>query len=462
MPSIERDAKSEPMPIGFGFNSISGRLGGRVLDYVDTDMRIDTPIHNRPGQSVSYGFEEITRFSSVERRMSRIAAARLGRGIFQAEAASSFGRSFSLTQFNTNLLIDVDVVNSISYLDGGSATQDALTSKASIQAFLAYCGDGIVYAHQSGGRLTAVVQFSSKYVEDFQATQEQVGLAVKAWGSGAMDLSSAIRSMERLSGMSIRLVRTGGIGSIPTLDALAAAVSSFPDKVSTDKGNPWIQRILTRDYNAYPALMPSELSYLDLDDINRKLSTIADFLDRAYEAGSDFRFIVDNPDLFENPLEIAAKARDAFTQTEVEIQRLLGTAAAIQRDGTTPLPAPPLLPQVPAVRRTKPVPIVTARPTVVTLFEADNFQGASRELTESVTNLVNLDFNDVVSSWAVYGAPGEYRVEFFVAADFRDLAFEVTSPSSASNMRFRKEIGGTPFEFSFNDHISSVRITKMR
>lgn len=462
MPAIERDAKSEPMPIGFGFNTISGRLGGRVLDFVDADMRIDAPIPNRPGQSVNYGFEEITRFSSLERRISRIAAARLGRGIFQAEAATSLGRSFSLTQFNTNLLIDVDVVNSTSYLDGGQATQDSLTSRASIPAFLAFCGDGIVYAHQSGGRLTAILQFASKYVEDFQATQEQVGLAVKAWGSGAMDLSTAIRSMERLSSMSIQLIRTGGIGSIPTLDALAAAVSTFPEKVSTDKGNPWIQRIFTRDYNAYPALLPTEFSYLDLDDQNRKLSTVADYLDRAYEAGSDFQFIVDNPDLFENPQEVAAKARDAFTQTEVEIQRLLGLAAEIQRDGTKPLPAPPTLPQVPAVRRTKPVPVATARPTVVTLFEADNFQGASRELSESVSNLVNLGFNDVVSSWVVNGAPGEYRVEFFIAADFRELAFEVTSPSSAGNMLRQILIGDRYHDFSFNDHISSVRITKIR
>lgn len=240
------DLTTDRMIIGQGFNSITGDQGGMAVSYAGPADLVTAS--DSEGQSVVFDYRAITSFEELERSLNISVAASFGWGIFSSDLAASFVRSGTFSQHNSFLFLNVEVTNATEVLRRPMLTQAAMSrAKAGQIAFLDFCGDSYVYGRQTGGQLTAVVQFSSTTVENHEEVSAKISGSVAGYGSGSLKIDEALKSLSGISQTTIHLVRRGGLGAVPSINELADAARQFPTQVAKKGGNPATVAMLTRD-----------------------------------------------------------------------------------------------------------------------------------------------------------------------------------------------------------------------
>jgi hypothetical protein len=452
------DLQTDRLLVGQGYNFVTGAQCG--MSVVFTDEGDLTTASGTNGQSVTFDYTMLESFEALEQRLNISAAASFGFGIFSADLSADFVRTGSFSQYNTFLFLDVTVTNPTEVLKRPMLTPAAIERAHSGQsAFLDFCGNSYVYGRQTGGQLTAIVQFSSTTQENYQSVKTRVSGSVAGYGSGTLKIDEAIKSLSNVSRTNIHIVRRGGLGAIPTLEDLANAARQFPTTVARSGGNPGTVAMLTREYNTVENFPANTIDLAALDRQARTLQTISSYLGRAYALRGDLRFVKENPDIFENGPALAPAVDAAFAANEAIIGNLFDAATAVRRDPAVPAPPPPNYPTVAANRRHDPPPVIVAPPPpIVEMFGDIGFGGRRVVTSSSINNFVDIGFNDILSSIRINGAPGEYLVEFFKDANYQQLMFSVRSPADAPNLH---SMLGPMFRNAFGDMASSVRITKV-
>ncbi|MGE5607725.1 MAG: hypothetical protein ACM359_00580 [Bacillota bacterium] len=462
--SMNMDVQSDRLLIGQGFNSITGESGGMAVVFNENDL---VTAGGGRGQITRVEFMAIESAEQLKEKLNISAAASLGFGIFNGDVAAQFFRNALYTRHNTFLYVDVIVVNPAEVLKKAILTRAALQRLEDGQAaFLDYCGNSYVYGRQTGGRLTAVVQFSSTDMANFTETNVRVNAQVKAVGNGSVKIDQAIESLKGISDTNICMLRRGGVEAMPSVSELAKAVLDFPARVAQGTGNPVVVNMLTRGYNTVDNLPSNKLNFAILDQQAKTLDHIASLLLRAYGNQGDLSFVKAHPNLFVYAGDLNAAVDEAFSKNAEIIRFLLDKAIEVRRNPMMDAPPPPDYPTV-NLRRIDPPPPTTTLPLpppplpVLEMFENIGYGGRRLATSTSIGNLADRDFNDILSSFKVNGNPGEYLVEFFRHADYQDRLMQVQSPCEVP---FLPEIpiGTPPFRrtVTLNDQVSSVIITK--
>ena len=145
--------------IGQGFNTITGQPGGMSVKFDDENDL--TTAANSIGQVTNYYYEQLTDLVQISDRLGLSASASFGFGIFGGDLAVQFMQSDTFNSFENFIFIDVLVTNPSMVLKSYNLTVPALEkANRGMMPFIKYCGNSFIYGTQTGGRLTAVVQFS--------------------------------------------------------------------------------------------------------------------------------------------------------------------------------------------------------------------------------------------------------------------------------------------------------------
>lgn len=93
---------------------------------------------------------------------------------------------------------------------------------------------------------------------------------------------------------------------------------------------------------------------------------------------------------------------------------------------------------------------------VLEMFEDEDFNGQRIDTDASISDFRTVGFNDKLTSFRINGAPGEYKVEFYLNVNYDTKWFTEKSPCICR--RLRDNQGGF---VGNNDRISSVKIIKV-
>jgi hypothetical protein len=279
--------------------------------------------------------------------MNASAAASMGFGIFSADASFQFASSGRFSKYNNYIFAQVRVSNATEMLKSYMLTEGALRrAERGIDQFIEMCGDDFVYARQTGGEMTAVIQFSSSSDDQQKQVRAQVDAAVAAFGSGQAKVSEALESLRKISESRIFVMRDGGVGSIPSLDSLVAAVRSFPERVRPDSF-PVILAMLTLPYSKTDNL-PSRLGSFETVRIQQQaLAAYARLLQRAFQVRGEWMYVLEHP--LEFPTIPRGDVEGAFDAVDLAVAGLQTAADECRANPKTackvkapqPLPVPP-------------------------------------------------------------------------------------------------------------------------
>ncbi|SFF32098.1 peptidase inhibitor family I36 protein [Spirosoma endophyticum] len=449
------DISTDRLLIGQGFLSVTGEEGGNSVIFLNDDDL--TTAGDGNGQTVRFTLEQLDSFEKLKQKLNISVAASLGFGIWSADLAVDFMKSGTFTQHNSFLVLDVVVTNPAKVLKKSKMTRAALMRASLGEAdFLDFCGNSFVYGRQTGGQLTAVVQFSSTYKEEYEEVKARINGAVGGYGKGSLSLDQAMSSISTSTHTKIEILRKGTSDVIPGITELINVAKEFPARIAPGSGNSAIVNMLTRGYNTVDNFPSRKIDLNILDQQARTIETVASYLDRGYEVKGDLLFLINNPDLFDYPGDLKANATAAFQQNEDIILSLRDKITEIRQNPRTVAPPPPSFSSLSVVRKNKaippppPPPPPPPKPPILILFEDRGYGGRKIETNNSIADLRNLNFNDKLTSYVVNGDPHEYTIQFFANINFDGKLIEVDSPSSDDDMSriFRSDI------------VSSVNIIK--
>lgn len=466
--STVEDISTDRLLIGQGFNSITGEQCGNSVIYEGNEQEeLGLAAGGSNGQIVAYNLEMVESFEQIKKTMKASAAISLGWGVFSSDLTFEFMSSGTFTQYNVFMMIKMTVLNPAKVLKRSRLTQPALLrAQKGAKSFNQYCGDSYVYGKQTGGQILAIVQFSTTSQEDHEQVKLDVKGTVAGYGSGHASFEQSLDKIKTIKNTKINIVRKGGVDVVPSMDSLIEASRNFPQLVGETGGNPIAIQMLLRRYNTVEDDVDSVVNLEDFDTQAISISKIASLLDKAYLAKSDIRFISENKNLFKPKNDLQKEIDDAFEKNENIIEDLKIAAIRIKRD---PVMAPPAAPSFPKIQVERIINGVVVLPTpVLRMFRFQQFEDVAHghkpfETASSIPNFGNIDpkdrkinFNDDLSSFQVFGKPGEYKVEFFYDVNYINPLLTVYSPYSEPNLHTKDT-----FSLKVGDAASSVRISKI-
>lgn len=437
---------TDTLLIGQGFNTVTGEQGGAAVKYSGEKDLVRVGGEN--GVKVNYRYETFESLQTLRNKLNISATASLGLGVFNSDLAFEYLRGASFCTYNKYLMVDITVTNPAEVLRESVLTGPAVLRTIGpnrAKRFLAFAGNTHVYGRVTGGQLTVVLQFSSTTSEDAQRVSAAVEASAVALRTGGK-IETEFKNLSSVTSTSLHLVRRGTSDKVPTLDELAKVVASFPTRIAKGK-DAVVLSVLLRGYESatrYPA------GLLDYDAIDRQaqtLATVARHMTKAYSIRGETRFMIEQSHLFEEPNVVRENAEKWFDKNEAIIEALAAKTAEVKHHPEAAPPAEPEFPRIEARRKAAAPP--PPEPPPVEIFEHIDYGGQARALYNSDPWLDR--YNDMISSVKVNGKPGEYRVEVFRHADFKDRMFEILGPALIGNF------------WSYgraNDEASSIRITR--
>src|SRR5215831_10770841 len=193
--SRKSDLPTDRMLIGTGYNTAPGDEKGDCV----VRGALETA-SGGPGNRTRYQIHEVSNLSDFRKTMNLTASGSLGWGIFSGSVSADYYSAGRFTQYNSFLIIEVDVLNPAESLSQSHLTPDALTrAREGSLPFIDACGDQFVHKRQTGGQLTVIVQFSSATSEEQSRISTDVHAAISAFIiSGQTDVSFN-QTMDKLS-----------------------------------------------------------------------------------------------------------------------------------------------------------------------------------------------------------------------------------------------------------------------
>lgn len=448
--SLDRDS----LLVGQGFNTINALQGGQAVEYNDrTDLV--TAAQSSGGLDTNFRLEKVESLRDLRTKLNVSASASCGFGVFSGDASAQYFKSRAFNRYSNFVFADVSVLHPSEVLKRSRMTPSALkVAEQGLSRFLGFCGDAYVYGYQTGGQLTAIAEFTSETAEDFEKVSAQVNAAVQGYGSGGAEFSKQVYELSKSTKYSLTMLRKGTAERIPNLASLAEYAETFPEKIA-ELRNASVVRMLLRGYETTENFPGKHVDVLLLQRLAMAMQTVSEYLETLYEAQGDLQFIAAHLHWFKGGAELKSAVDNAYQKNEASIKELLGFAIALRSEPMKEVPA------LPNVERVDPGPVGggPGQPSVVVeLFPHNNFGGGKIDLVSSHGNLDALGFNDQLSSFKVHGEPGEYEVDFYEHINFEGKRFTVQSPAQSAGLE-----GSRLHVFStWNDNVSSVRITKRR
>lgn len=459
---------------GQGFNSVSALHGGQAVEYLGQDD-IEQVRHDVTGYQTFFNIQQIDTLQQLKETLRLSASASVGIGIYSGDASSSYFRSRSYNKFSSFVSISASVVAPTLVLKRSVMTQAGLAAaQAGLSRFLGFCGDSYCYGLQLGGNLTVIAEFSAESAQQHEDVSAAVSGAVRGIATAGGSFSSALETLSTISKFSMVLFRNGSAIAVPELSQLVEYSHRFPEDVA--QGGARVIAALTRGYETTENFPHDLIDLTVLQRMSNTMNGIAGNLDRLYQAQGNLYYLSPRVNWYRRET-LRSEIETAFAANEAEIGRLTAAVAQLRSDPEMDAPAPASVhdvdPGEPAVAAPPPV--------IVEVFEHDNYQGAKYSLTTSVVDFQPLGFNDIISSFKIYGEPGEYTVEFYAAGAFGGRRLTVQSPAEVPSLNAYGNpipipggggggLGGIgsvpsinwiPEGRFFQDAISSIRIVKV-
>jgi hypothetical protein len=295
-------------------------LRNRFIEYNNTNEQI----YSDNAQEVNYYLEQVEELTKFKSAIGSNVSASFGWGIASFDGTFSFLKNGDFTSYKNYIYVRVTVRNSIEKLKNMRLTEEALRLSSDPAAFLRRYGNEFVYGRQTGGEFLAVVEYSS----DTKEEQEKIAATLKAsaslYGSAQAEFSQAFDKVSKLARTRVLIIRRGGGGSIPNVEQLKQYALNFPNEIAT---KPTTLLLLTRSIENAENY-PSSLNFDNVRAAASNLSTLASYLDKAYEIRGNLKYISENRSQFEiaDPARIDNELQDAWKANESLITRISNKA----------------------------------------------------------------------------------------------------------------------------------------
>jgi len=339
---------SNQLEIGRGYDSVFATIKSQTVKYdPNNPSQYLVTAAGSQNQETTKFLHEINSMSELRDTLELDASASFGWGIFSADASYNYYKTTTYSQYNRFLELRVSVLNAPEILHHTYLTESAISfAETGPSTFLRMCGDQYVYGRQTGGELDAIIQVSSSSQSQFDSQKTSVEGAVAAFGSGKLTFSQAIQQISTGNELTYFVHRNGGLGDIPSIDALTAYADSFPTIVQGSSGNAAIYALLTTDYtsleNEHPDKpFPLDTSIFDyVPALQQNLKSLAADLDKCYLVRGNLQFILTNLSQFKNPDQVRPKAEGLFQENEATIENIIAAAIDYKTNlkSTKPLP----------------------------------------------------------------------------------------------------------------------------
>ncbi len=437
------DLKTNRAIVGRGVNTVTTQILGQAVEFGgDSDLVQAAP---GDGQLVDYQLEQVESLEKLKELMQISATASLGLGIFGAKGSVDILRTSDVTKYENFLFVDVLVRNPVEMLRRYSMTEEALRQiQANPSEFVRHYGNAFIYGRETGGHLTALVQFSSTDQYDYENVKAELSASLGIFFKTTASFVKALERMKSLKTRKITLLRHGGIGRLPdplSIDDIIDATRRLPEAVQLRGGHPVVINMLCKSYDGVPNMPRLELA--ELNNQALALSKLASYLDNARLLRGDLLYMHDNPEQF----EFGGNLPDSAGKAIAEIDEIIDTIQGIVRrvlGGDKVAVTRPSFPVVKATRK---------RPPVLTIYLDENHNGRSVDTDTDLhdLNFAPYHFHDKMTSFTLRGRPKEYRVIFYEHAEYGGNVLDsAESPMSRNVVE------------SANDKIDSIRIIRQQ
>jgi hypothetical protein len=316
---------SDLAAIGEGYNSATGDGGGKCVEFDPQQARSQlATASGSTAPKVIFELKQITSFEELKEALQVDTKISLGFGFFSSDASLKFMSTGSYSKYNNYVFVNVDVQNPSESLIRSSLTSSALDyARDGIDTFVSSCGDEYVYARRTGGQLTAMLRFSSSSDAEQKAISGSINASLGVFASGQANFAQTIDSLKTISNLTLQVIRNGGLGDLPNVDALKDAALKFPDRVSGPSGSPTLYALYSRPYSTVDNLPRNLRDFGFIRNQSQTLAVFAGWLDKAYQTRGNLKYIYENRSQFQvsppTALDDAWKANEKIISDTLDI-----------------------------------------------------------------------------------------------------------------------------------------------
>jgi hypothetical protein len=252
--------EASSISLGGGFNTMLNQVcPPRVL------KRAPKPEKKDLGQKVDYEKYVSTTVEELRESVDVSASASVSGMWGSVSGRASFFESIGKRRSYTYLTVHTKVRNTEVAMENESPgmsdfkeeVKSYLKSKSPKEKFFNKYGNCYIHSYQTGGEFVAVMEYQTEDKESQKDVKAQLDVAASVWGQdikASAEFKSSLQSASRSSTMRIKILRNGGVGALPDVDALVETAQNFPDSVNPEKGGKPV--VISANVNDYEQLFP--------------------------------------------------------------------------------------------------------------------------------------------------------------------------------------------------------------
>lgn len=217
--------QGDPMDYGIGFNTLTGKYAGRCLvQYQNADIKtVAAGDVAGAGQSSQWYVTSVDNTQTLAETLDASASISVGFLFGSASASSSYLHSREFNSYHQFLVLQVHVVNGTRYWDIPDTATALPKNLQDLKDnhpldFLNRCGNTYVRTITTGGEFDAVLDVSTSALDDRSALTVNLS-GNYGTGEGKAQLKEKIEQTYQNRQVSVRVVRAGGKGSLPSFSA---------------------------------------------------------------------------------------------------------------------------------------------------------------------------------------------------------------------------------------------------
>jgi hypothetical protein len=298
--------------LGRGYNTLTGNIRGDAV--VDTEQTAKPP----NGQDAVFNLVQITSYAELRDYLGYSAAASFDGFGAGGSFSFSYMKEVQMHRYSNFLLVTVVVTNSATSLSEYVLQKEVIKyAKKPGANFLVRYGNSFISSMTTGGRFVAIVEF----LADSEAEQEAISADLKVHAgpiSSSGDFQSAMSSLQQNWTTKIKIIREGGVGSLPTGTTLIQAALDFPKEVDPQQGgHPIVFAFDVKDYpvtSNWPGAIPSNLRKQQED-----VEQLAKDRDECLTLQTDIQYIEDSPFQFGNPDKTVLDGKIKLLDSDIKV-----------------------------------------------------------------------------------------------------------------------------------------------
>ncbi|PLX66214.1 MAG: hypothetical protein C0603_12460 [Denitrovibrio sp.] len=220
--------------LGTGYNSVKDAASQIKCITYDAPKTFDGGSISSVGQfATNYNYIKSESTTDISSSMNVSIGATVNYGMFSGSASGDVLSSTEKSSHDLYVYVYIDVTGPSASITNVALTQE-FKDKASATDVYEICGDYYAGTITTGGRLHAILQFSSTSESEKQTIKSDVTAAMEGIGSLSSSSTSALSSVATQYSATISSFATGCEAYIVgnDMDSFQAAVDAFPQKVT--------------------------------------------------------------------------------------------------------------------------------------------------------------------------------------------------------------------------------------